>query len=345
MAYKRDCVPFGGTVTLRAIFADSCGNPVDVDDIADIVVAVYKPDDQDAVSDWKVEAPSAEDDFANATDTSVDKPPFSAITKIAKGFYEVTYDVSNTLDEDADKGLWIDIWRAEINGIEVYARFTFTVEAKGKVVLQTIGENTVIAIILSEDVSDLNGNSLESETQLSFSTTYNPYYCSVDLLRLECGSWLDTVPDDTLSLMIHWASIEADAWSKGMGGKGPIFETARTKFVVYDAALRALQLPADVGGKKKMLGDLLIETNGESEGALKELKEKREEWLRVVNAGGTIVPGQGLAPTTAKIGDAVKDYTPGRRWHKPSDVNFAQPSQNSRYKSGGGKPKFGWQKK
>ena len=341
----RKCVGFGDTITLRAIFTDSCGTPIDVDDIADVVVAVYRPDDRDNVDDWSVEAPSDEDDFANAVHVSSDGAPFGAVAKIATGFYEIEYTVPAGSDEDNDVGGWSDIWRAEINGIEVYSKFAFTVKAKGKVITQTIGQNTIIAVILSEDIADTSGNTLKEETQLAYSTTYDPYYASVDLLRLEAGSWLDTVPDDTISLMIHWSSIEADAWSKGAGSSGPIFDTARTKFVIYDAVLRALQLPADVGGKKKQLGDLLIEKSGGAEGVLSDLRTTRDEWLRVVNAGGKIVPGQGLAPTTAKIGEAIRDYTPGRRWHKPSVVDFAQPSQNSRFKQGSGSPKFGWKKK
>ena len=342
---SRKCSGFGETIALRAIFTDSCGEPVDVDDIAGITVAAYKPDDLDSIDDWSVEAPSDEDDFANATHVSSDGDPFAAVAKIATGFYEVEFTIPADSDEDDDKGSWSDIWRAEINGIEVYSKFSFKVEPKGDVIVQNIGQNTVIAIILSEEISDTTGNTLKEETQLSYSTTYNPYYASVDLLRLEAGSWLDTVPDDTISLMIHWSSIEADAWSKGAGTSGPIFETARTKFVIYDAVLRALQLPADVGGKKKQLGDLLIEKSGGAEGVLTDLRNTRDEWLRVVNAGGKIVPGQGLSPTTAKIGAAVRDYIPGRRWHKPSLVDFKQPSQNSRFQEGSGPPKFGWKKK
>ena len=31
MSYSRKCVPIGQTVILRAMFSDSCGNPINID--------------------------------------------------------------------------------------------------------------------------------------------------------------------------------------------------------------------------------------------------------------------------------------------------------------------------
>jgi len=143
--------------------------------------------------------------------------------------------------------------------------------------------------------------------------------------------------------MIHWSSITADTL-RGAGWNGRILKTARTKFVIYDAALRCLQLPADVGGKKKALGDLLIQTTSDFSSVLLDIRKTRNEWERVVNAGGTIVPGQSLSPSTAARGSAYRDQA-GRLWHSPEDVAFAQPSQNSKFSIDGRRKRYGWKKK
>jgi hypothetical protein len=321
MPFYRDCVPRGDDVILRAVFTDGCGNPVAVDaGFPD----VYLYDVAATPVDIDAEVLAS---FPNATATVES----ANVVNRAPGFYEITYSVP----AGATAGTWTDIWHAEINGITTHSFFQFTVMERGSVATQSLKQNSLIAILLSPDIADINGNTLGEEIQLTFSTTYSPYYASPDLLRMECGGLLDGIPDDTLSLMIHWSSIEADAWSKGVSKTGGIFDTARTKFVIYDAALRALMLPADIGGKTKSLGDLYIQNDSSFENTIIELKRMREEWLRVVNAGGTIVPGQGLNPTFAVKGGSRKNRPEfGRMWHKPSVENFDMPTQNTKYTAG-----------
>ena len=318
MAYYRDCVPVGQEVTLRAIFTDGCGKPIDVDATFPDVY-LYAPDNVPSDIDAEVTG-----GFATAT-ASVES---ANVTKLATGYYEITY----TVPLGTEAGSWVDIWHSEINSIETYSYFNFTAMERGKVAIQSLQPNSLIVILLSEDIEDTDGNSLGHEVQLTFSTTYTPYYASPDLLRLECGGILDGIPDDTLSLMIHWSSIESDAWSKGTAGKGKLFRTARTKFVTYDAVLRCLMLPADIGGKTKSLGDLMISNNSDFASTIKELKKARDEWKRVVNSGGTIVPGQSFAPSVAVKGGSRNDRVNfGREWHKPSEVGFAVPTQNAKF--------------
>ena len=64
MAYSRNKVPFKGTVTLKAIFSDVNGDPIDVDDIAAVEVATYSPKDWASFDDLDLEI---EGDFPNAT--------------------------------------------------------------------------------------------------------------------------------------------------------------------------------------------------------------------------------------------------------------------------------------
>jgi hypothetical protein len=63
---------------------------------------------------------------------------------------------------------------------------------------------------------------------------------------------------------------------------------------------------------------------------------QREEWWRVVNAGGNIVPGQGLGPSVAIKGQ----YDPerrniGRLWESPDEFTYMQPTSNGKVKYAG----------
>jgi len=348
MAYTRDGVPANKPVLLQAVFFDATGEPKDVDNIAAIEIATYRPDDDSEVEDWEDEiAAGYPNAFERLSLDDAANDNFTAIAKVATGFYEITYtptDADLNADGELDNiGNWTDLWVATVDGVEIYAAFSFSVKEKGRIVQQIIKNNTLIVIVLSEDIAGAGGNLLGEEIQLSYSTEYNPYYASVDLVRLECGSWLDSIPDDTISLMIHWSSIEADT-IKPNSWNGNVLDTARVKFVVYDVALRCLQLPADIGGKKKSLGDLLIETTSDFSSVLSEIRKQRNQWERVINAGGTIVPGQSLTPSTAARGAGTRDLT-GRLWHDPAVVHFGQPSQNSKFSIDGIKKRYGWKKR
>ena len=165
------------------------------------------------------------------------------MTKISDGFYEIEYTVP-----DEDTGSWNDLWVVKVNGVTIYNAFSFNVVSVGGVFLQQIPNNVLVVILLDPSIADIYGNTLGEEYQLSFSTKYNPYYSS-DLIRLEVGKWLDAIPDDTISLFIHWASIEADNITGAAVRNRKMYEMARTKFVIYDVALRVLMLPVSLGGK------------------------------------------------------------------------------------------------
>lgn len=324
MAYTRACVPLTQQVTLRVLFKDGCGDPKDVDSINDIQVAIYRPDDWDLVNDTEVEIAGS---FPNAYDV-VDG--YGNVTKIGTGFYELAYTLPAGATAD-DVGNWVDLWVADLEGTEVYQSFTFNVIESGRVTLQSLSNNTLIVVVLADTIADTGGETLQQETQLTYSTKYDPYYASVDLIRAECGPWLDGIPDDTISLMIHWSSLEADTISIG-SKRGRIIDEAKTRFVIFDTSIRILRLPADIAGKRKMLGDLLVEADSNFKDVLLEMKELRNEWWRVVNAGGTIVPGQGMPPSHGiRGGGTLEKERVGRLWHDPDKVTYLLPTQNSKF--------------
>lgn len=310
--FTRDCVPMGRDIVLRAFFLDDCGIPLQ---LAEVNMEITSSNGVSAAS------------FSLSGGT---------ISNPADGMYEVTYTVP--LDPVTfEIGSWTDDWVGYISfpNISVSESFSFQVVNTGKAVQQIIANNTLIVVVLDSAIADINGNTLGEEIQLSFSSEYDPYYCSPDLIRLEVGHWIDAVPDDTISLMIHWSSKEVDEIAYSVRNQS-MFNLAKTKFVIYDVACRMLTLPIDINGTQKRLSELLIRRDGNFKNVMEELKKNRNEWYRVVNAGGTIVPGQSFAPSVA-----VKGYTDpdrgsiGRGWHHPGQFPYRQYAGNAAIKMPG----------
>jgi len=256
-------------------------------------------------------------------------------TKVEKGFYYFEYTVDQI-------GMYTIEWQATINN-EV-KKYSSKITVKDGVSFENLRFglefNEIISVEIVQGIKSLDGKqTLKDNKIFTFSTEYNPFYCSVEMLRMEMGSWVDLVPDDTLALAIHWASIEAN----NITSRGKVSEEyfyARTRFVMYDAAIKLFSMPISLNGtgKSKQLGDLLIEDGSSLDYNLKdliaELKEERNEWWRVVNARGSIVLGQGLGPSSALKGGA-NSIRKSREWHDPWSEHYIQPTQNSQYRKQG----------
>jgi hypothetical protein len=274
------------------------------------------------------------------TDPNSNEIIIGEILKVETGFYYYAF----TFDQE---GTWKEVWQATINGEIFEFERNFSIQNSGSLTPYKTGldYNSLIVVKVNNDILGVAGETLTQQNIFSFSTEYNPLYCSVDMMRMELGMWLNSVPDNTIALAIHWSSLEAD----NITGVRPTSERylfARTRFVMYDAAIKLISMPIGFdspgSGKQKQLGDLLIQHSGSLDFNLKdliqELKAERDEWWRVVNAGGCIVPGQGLGPSTALQGSARADKNQrSREWHDPWNEPFLQPTQNSLYRKQGEK--------
>lgn len=352
MAYSRDGVLRGQTVRLRTVFEDDTGTLVDPASLPEL----YIYDESYTTEDIEAEIEA---------EVYTGLGPYTA-TRISTGYYEYAYSVP----AGSSEGTWRDLWLATLGSVTSAEYFEFEVVAGAVVSLQRISSNTLIVIELDASIASSTGLTLEDDTQLAFSVTYDPLYASADLVRMEVGPWIDFIPDDTLNLLIHWASKEVDVitpstWKKlhstgyedntvyhdeRSGQNVSMYRFARTKFVIYDVAYRALMLPASANagnvsgtGGTKRLGDLLIEEGlggmsgeGLTLEMVKEIKRLRDEWWRVVNAGGNIVPGQSLDPAIAVKGLNDPDRRKaGRLWEDNKDFPYAQPTVNSKYRRPG----------
>lgn len=318
--YRRDCFDLNKTTKIKILFKDSCDETYDPDLIT---ITNVRPDGS----------------FYDPVD----------VNKVSTGFYyyEITPD---------QIGTWDTIWMSSFNGVETVHESTFEVINNNitSKIKNGLEFNSLIVIELSNEIENESGTRLLESTQyLSFNSEYNPFYCSVEMIRMEMGSWIEQVEDSTIALAIHWSSLEADNIT-GVVPRNDRYDFARTRFVMYDAAIRLFTMPTSVNGnslgKEKTLGDLMISNGNALDFNLKdlvnELKTERDEWWRVVNAGGCIVNGQGLGPGSAVNGRSRKDKNQrSREWHNPLEEYYAQPTQNSLYKTHeNGKYKHGFRK-
>lgn len=325
MPYHRGAVLTGEEIEFRIVFRDEAGNLVDPDALPNVYI--YGPD---------VESEVVAEEALARTYTSALAGPFVS-TKLLVGYYSYAY----TVPSGADPGLYYDVWEANIDGAEVYEIFNFTVTQGAVLDAQAIQNNTLLVVELSDEISNLDGDQFLEPTSLYYSTVYSPLYASPTLVRLELGPWVDWIPEDTLALMLHWSSLEADFIQAWHPRKNSHMDLARTKFVIYDAVVKALSIPGQgqspgwASGRSKKLGDLSISDGSPNYGVdkdlLAEFKRLRDEWWRVVNAAAHIVPGQGLDPSVAVKGlyDPDRRNT-GRLWDKQGDFPFSEAIVNTK---------------
>jgi len=318
----------GDTITLYAVFTDDAGALKDPDGLPDVYL--YDPE---ALYE-EVELAVSEEDYSGAASSF-------AATRISTGYYKLEYEVPSGTAE----GTWFDVWVCTVDSVHTFELLQFKVNAGLDADNQNIGNNTMIVVELAKEITALvTEHVLQEDVQLYFTTNYSPLYCSPNLVRLELGRWIESFPDDTIALMLHWSSKECDFISKGNAYKDAHFSMARTKFCIYDTALRLAVMPGGgllnaletVGLGKKALGDLVIDKRGLNTAAvdkdtLEWLRSQRREWWRVVNAGGNIVPGEGLGPVTAKPGEESPDRIAiGRLWENPAFDPYGLPTVNGR---------------
>jgi hypothetical protein len=329
-AQHRGAVLAGEEIIIRAVFTDDTGGLVDLDAVPDIYI--YDEDVEEATIEAEADA---------QVYTSALAGPLSA-TRLSTGYYTYTY----TVPAGSDAGTWHDLWVGTINTIDDYEIFSFTVTRGFNASEQRLSNNMLVVIELSSDITNSDGDEALVAITLGYATVYSPLYASPDLIRLEMGRWIDYIPDSTLALMAHLSSKEANFIHGPETQSWGNIQLARTKFVVFDTVWRCLNIPGQgqqagySTGKKKALGDLSI-TGGDAVVEVPEeiydyVREQRDAWWRVVNAGGNIVPGQGLAPTMAVKGimDPDRRMT-GRLWESPRDVYYPEPTANRKSRQSG----------
>lgn len=303
------CFTLNSNIKLRVLFYNDCK---EASNATNISLTVTKPDGNQLVYN-------------------------NGFVNVDTGFYYYNFTTADL------EGEYVHLWSATVDGAQISKEDKFEVKGGGSLSfsLPELQKNELVIIGLGSSIVAQDGSKFSEKEYLTFSTQYEPFYCSIDMLLMELGPWAQDIPQDTLGLAIHWSSMEAEyiTCNKPVDDRHAY---ALSRFVMYDAAIRLLSMPvgsSGSGGSRKELGDLLVESGSldlQLKDLLVELKLERDEWWRIVNAGGKIVAGQGLGPTFATKGGSIKEKPKvSREWHDPWNTFYSQPSANSKYRKPG----------
>jgi hypothetical protein len=175
-----------GKIRLIAQFTDGNGNPIDPDGA--VVVSIFGPD-----------FPPFNPDVEDTDATVLDDTPTKVDGEVGLYYYEYT------LEPDAQTGIWYDRWEGAVDGVDQEEILDFTVTEKASIQSVALAKNQVIVLQLSKTIAATNGDTLEDDIEIFFSTVLDPMYASADLVGLEIGTYIPNVPDFTLDLSIHHA--------------------------------------------------------------------------------------------------------------------------------------------
>lgn len=196
-----------------------------------------------------------------------------------------------------------------------------------------IRDNNIITVTLDSTIANQSGTALGTDYEWSFSTTYDPLYCTVRRLRLAIGAFISDVPDDTLNLAIHVASLAADelTWNSE-NNDDSYYQFAREMWTCCRA--QEILLTNTLGGsgslKSKKLGDLQVEYNTSSDTnfPLQRALDCQAKWEGVLLAGGQQV--QKAVGVTKGLLDTDRPPV-GRGWyHSADNVTHQVPVGNAR---------------
>lgn len=183
--------------------------------------------------------------------------------------------------------------------------------------------NNLVSITLDSSIAGTNGTTLGTDYEWEFSTGYSPLYCTVRRMRLEIGQFIQNVPDDTLNLAIHLASLEADNLTFNTeNGGDTYFQFARSQWVCCRAQEMVLLNTVGASGalKSKRLGDLEVSydtSSGSTRIALERAVNCQDQWKNIMMMGGRTVQD----PIIAVKGEDDADRPPiGRGWLHTRDI-------------------------
>jgi hypothetical protein len=193
--------------------------------------------------------------------------------------------------------------------------------------------NLIIRICLPKGMATVGAATLKDDTTFEVVSTIDPWYCSIDQVRLESGSFIRSSSDITVAASIYTMGREADT----MIYKQPIipsagatptditvqryqrFLIARQRYVVLGTAYRLVMNFWDINSShgSKSLGNFAVHRESDSEvpKKLADLKEGFEGWKLSLQSGGAIgYQGRVSAVTASKGLFGDNDAPAGRTW-------------------------------
>jgi hypothetical protein len=290
----------GTTIKLVAKFKDANVDP-DVSPTIDIFPAGKNPNEGSTTDGDAI--------VLDASQTSLGSPAgANYIVRDAVGCYSYEFPIP----PGGNIGIYFDRWNGSVTSQPLEEVFMFAVVGGGSIATGQLQENNRVTICVDGDLLDEDSNPLGDETCWYFTTTYNPLYSSVRRLRMELGSCISNIPDDTLNLNIFEASLYRE-------------------YVTCLAASRILGCQGSHGGKQKRLGDLDIKWGSDTDDRMKAMMKCLSEYEPAIKSRGEMSAGTGLKPRSAVKGITDPDRPViGRLWVKEAD---GMPAANSKVKS------------
>lgn len=131
---------------------------------------------------------------------------------------------------------------------------TITIDADAEI------EENMELVFMFNGVKDSNGNSIARLLE-TLTTRLNPFYTTIDRIRLEIGPFIDDVPDDTIARLIYNFSSAVDALNFGhVLMTDEWYAYIASNYVVCKVILTLMDaVVSGTGGKRdKTLGDLKV---------------------------------------------------------------------------------------
>jgi hypothetical protein len=239
-----------------------------------------------------------------------------------------------------DSGIETDWYKSSYFNSSNLAESALSEASQGTSVGQLL-ENMQVVITLNKEIKDVNGNRLGEDQEFYFTTKYLPMYTGLQRIRLDIGTFIRDIPDDTINLAIYEASVEVDAgtFSKENAAQGTdYYKHARRMWTICRAEEILLNnLINGSGGmlKAKRLADFEVEYDSLAiQNVLKSVKDCQAAWeAEVVTGGFAIQTPRGVVkgdldidrPSTGRLwdepvgtpgGNATVRYSGSRRWLK-----------------------------
>jgi len=322
---SRNSVLRGDVIELTAVFFDAANDPVNPTNLS---ISVFPPG-----SNPELGAPDSEAWVYNVTlsdgGLGPSANPSNTIEETATGHFRYSFTVPN----DADLGSAFDRWRGTIDLQDLEAVFNFVIVGGGSVGTTRLYKNNRVNIKLNKSITSLDGYTLGTDNYFYFTTTYDPLYASVRQLRLELGSFVADLPDDTINLSLYEAGRNADinSFKKSIFNK-TYFDYIKSKYTLLMAELtllRGLMGSSSATKLSKKLGDLSVFREGNMkllEDRVDEVQKELKELRSVLRSGGDISTGSSLLPGVSVKGAHANDaISIGRQWEPTSGIGISSP--------------------
>ncbi len=299
------------------------------------------------------EPASATPTSASSTFSVLSTDPADGASNIvfAAGDYNVAVTFSSNIDSSTVvSGVDLSIVREAVTGEGQPVTLNTSPSVSGSTLTIVVNSgvfssNSFFTVMLNSTIAGTNGVTLGSDYEFSFSTEYSPLYSTLRRLRLLVGAHVTGIPDDTINLAIHVASLEAGNLTWNIDNLTDAYYIfARGQWVSCRAAQIILLNAMASGGalKSKQLGDLRTDYDTSTSNLsvpLKRVEDCLLKWEGVLLAGGRQVQGPKM---TIKGEDDPDRITVGRMW-RHEDGLAEPPAANLRAtKSGSRRYTRGW---